>query len=176
MTGKIITIESKKDEKFLRHKTEEFDFKNFSRKDVNDLISRMRKAMHQAQGIGLSANQIGLDLKLFVAEITTNKEGKKLYAIFNPKIEKASSEKISFEEGCLSIPLTYGEVERPKKIVLSGYDKNDKPIKIKAWGLLARVFQHEMDHLNGMLFTDRAKSIHKTEMRKNIDRYRALDT
>ncbi|MBI4087422.1 MAG: peptide deformylase [Candidatus Liptonbacteria bacterium] len=155
----ILTIENRKDEKFLREKTRVFDFDKFTRKEISGLIIRMRKAMHAAKGIGLSANQIGLNFKVFVAEIATAKEGKKFYAIFNPKIEKTSSEKISFEEGCLSVPFTYGEVERPEKIVLSGYDKNGKPLKIKAWGLLARVFQHEMDHLNGMLFVDRTKNV-----------------
>ncbi len=159
---KIITVENKNGEKFLRHRTDDFDFKKFSKKEIGELIARMRKTMHKAQGIGLSANQIGLNLKLFVAEVTDEKrKSTKFYAVFNPKIEKFSKEKSAFDEGCLSVPLTFGEVERSLKVVLNGYDKNETPIKIKAWGLLARVFQHEVDHLNGLLFTDKARNIHK---------------
>ena len=68
-------------------------------------------------------------------------------------------EKVGFEEGCLSAPFSYGEVERPEKIILTGYDKNARALKIKAWGILARVFQHEVDHLNGALFIDKAKNL-----------------
>ncbi len=157
---KIVTIENKKDEKFLRKKTEDFDFKKFSKKEVEELIRKMRTAMRKANGLGLSANQIGLNLKVFVTEVQTN-NATKFYAIFNPRLEKISGGKILFEEGCLSIPLTYGVVERPDRVVLVGQDKQGKQIKIKAWGLLARVFQHEVDHLNGALFIDKAKSVHK---------------
>lgn len=72
------------------------------------------------------------------------------------------------EEGCLSVPGIYGDVERPEKITLVGQDRYDKKIKIKAWGLLARVFQHEVDHLNGILFIDKAKSIQKIEPKSRI--------
>jgi peptide deformylase len=157
----IVTIDNKKDEKFLRQKTEEFNFKKFPRKEINELVARMRKVMREANGIGLSANQIGLTYKVFVAEVPDAKGGMKFYAIFNPRIEKASSEKVPFEEGCLSVPLTYGTVERPERITLNTFDKNGKVTKIKAWGLLARVFQHEMDHLDGKLFIDRTKDIHR---------------
>lgn len=161
MADEILTIDDKKDEKILRRKTEDFDFKKFNRREINDLLARMRQAMHRAQGIGLSANQIGLNFKLFVAEVIGPNGRSKFYAVFNPKIEKARPEKVASSEGCLSVPQSYGEVERPAQIVLSGYDKNGKPIKIKAWGLLARVFQHEIDHLNGILFTDKAKNLKK---------------
>ncbi len=170
MTHAIVTIENKKDEKFLRRKAEDFDFKTFSRKEIGDLILRMRKEMHAAQGIGLSANQIGLTHKVFVAEVPGDQGGRKFYAIFNPKIEKLSKEKVSFEEGCLSIPLTYGSVERPERITLTGFDKNGKSVKIKAWGILARVFQHEMDHLNGMLFIDRTKDVTKVPISDRLQK------
>ena len=160
--NKIVTIESKKDEKFLRHKTEDFNFEKFTKKEINELVAQMKHVMRKASGLGLSANQVGLNSRAFVAEIPGADNKMKFYAVFNPKIEKASSEKNSFEEGCLSVPLTYGEVERPERVTLVGYDKNGKPLKIKAWGLLSRVFQHEVDHLEGKLFVDKAKNIHKT--------------
>jgi len=108
--------------------------------------------MEKAEGIGLSANQINLDMRVFVAKVEN-----KFYAIFNPQIVKKSVSEIVAEEGCLSVPQLYGEVFRPERITISGYDKNAKKLKIKAWGLLARVFQHEIDHLDGKLFIDRVE-------------------
>jgi peptide deformylase len=159
----IVTVAAKKDEKFLRKKTVPFDFKKFDKKEINELIMRMRRIMHAANGIGLSANQIGLDFAVFVAEVPDAKGGNKFYAVFNPKIEKMEKAIVTFEEGCLSIPGKWGDVERAEQIVLSGFNKMGKPVKVKAWGLLARVFQHEIDHLNGKLFIDRARKVYSAE-------------
>lgn len=163
MVPEIVTIAHKKDEKFLRKKTVPFDFKKFTRKEVNDLIARMRRIMHAANGIGLSANQIGLDVAVFVAEVPDAQGGMKFYAVFNPKIEKISKDAVAFEEGCLSVPGKWGDVTRAEEIVVSGQNKMGKKVKVKAWGLLARVFQHEIDHLNGKLFIDRAKNLYNAE-------------
>ena len=140
-----------------------FDFKKFTRKEVNDLVVRMRRIMHAANGIGLSANQIGLDFAVFVAEIPDPQGGTKFYAVFNPKIEKVNKTTIAFEEGCLSVPGKWGEVTRAEEIVVSGFNKMGKPVKVKAWGLLSRIFQHEIDHLNGKLFIDKAKNVYSSE-------------
>lgn len=163
MVPEIVTVATKKDEKFLRKKTVPFDFKKFTRKEVNDLVVRMRRIMHAANGIGLSANQIGLEFSVFVAETPDPDGGTKFYAVFNPKIEKVNKTTISFEEGCLSVPGKWGEVTRAEEIVVSGYNKMGKPVKVKAWGLLARIFQHEIDHLNGKLFIDKAKNLYTSE-------------
>jgi peptide deformylase len=160
VTEKIVTIENKESEKFLRKKTVAFDFSKFSKKEIRELIQKMREAMKKANGIGLSANQIGLSYRVFVAQIPDGQGKMKFYAIFNPSIEKFSNEKDVLEEGCLSIPEMYGEVERHSKVTLVGFDQNGKKLKIKAWGLLARVFQHEVDHLDGKLFIDKAKNLH----------------
>jgi len=153
---KIVTIDNKKNEKFLRRPTAAFDFKKYGRRDVRELIKTMRQAMQDAEGVGLSANQIGLDVRVFVARVEN-----KFYAVFNPEIVQASKETASLDEGCLSVPGVYGLVERSGKITLKGWDQNGKPLKIKAWGLLARVFQHEVDHLNGGLFIDKAKQVER---------------
>jgi peptide deformylase len=163
MVPEIVTVAQKKDEKFLRKKTVPFDFKKFTRKEVNELITRMRRIMHTANGIGLSANQIGLEFSVFVAEVPDAQGGTKFYAVFNPKIEKVDKAAITFEEGCLSVPGQWGEVTRAEQIVVSGYNKMGKKVKVKAWGLLARVFQHEIDHLNGKLFIDKAKKLYTAE-------------
>jgi peptide deformylase len=159
---KIFTINNKEEEVFLRKKTEEFDFKKFSLKEINELISEMKKAMKKANGIGLSANQVGLPYRLFIAQIP-EKSNNKFYVVFNPKIEKLDGETLNLDEGCLSVPQKYGQVPRREKIIISGFNRYGKPIKIKAWGLLAHIFQHEIDHLDGKLFIDKAKKIYKPE-------------
>ncbi len=166
---KILTIADKKEEKFLRRKTADFDplllRKREKKGEIDSLIKQMKEMMLKANGVGLSANQIGIDLNFFVGQIPEI-EGEKIisqksYAVFNPAIIKISKKIAMIEEGCLSVPGVYGLVERPEKITLTGYDKNGRKIKIKAQGLLARVFQHEVDHLNGVLFIDRTKQIFK---------------
>lgn len=158
----IKSVEIPTEEKFLRKKTEAFDFGKHGQKEINELVRNMRKIMREANGIGLAANQIGLPWRVFVAEIQ-GEEGPKFYALFNPKLEKMGREKEGAEEGCLSVPLTYGDVPRAVKLILLGQDKNGKNVKIKAWGLLARVFQHEVDHLDGHLFIDRATRVYTVE-------------
>lgn len=158
---KILTVKNKKHEKFLREKTVPFDLSKEDKKKLRDLIKEMRKTMHQANGIGLSANQVGVNKQLFVAQIPTEDGKQKFYAILNPKITKRSAEKSIAEEGCLSIPGVQGTVERPEKITIEGYTIGGKKIKINAWGILARVFQHEIDHLNGELFIDKAKEVYE---------------
>ena len=152
----ILTINNSNDGKFLRKKTADFDFSQIAKNELRKLLREMRRAMKGARGIGLSANQIGINSKFFVAEVNN-----KFYAILNPTIEKESREKAELEEGCLSVPGIYGMVTRSQKITISGFDINNKKIKIKAWGLLAQVFQHEMDHLNGKLFIDRTKNVYQ---------------
>ena len=161
MLNEILIIGVAKEEKILRRKTAPFDFSKFTKKEIMALVARMRRIMRKANGIGLSANQIGLDLKMFVAEVPDGQGSTKFYAVFNPKIEKVGEETAVYEEGCLSVPGKWGDIERAKTITISGQDKNGKPAKIKAWGLLAHVFQHEMDHLNGKLFIDGAKYVHE---------------
>lgn len=151
----IFKVDNKKQEKFLRTKTKPFSFSRYSKKELRELIKNMRKTMKEADGIGLSANQVGISESFFIAEVDS-----KFYAVFNPKIEKVSEATSEMEEGCLSIPHTFGSVTRPEKIIISGLNINGKKVKIKAWGLLAKVFQHEIDHLNGKLFTDKAVEIH----------------
>ncbi|MAF80340.1 peptide deformylase [bacterium] len=160
---KIITNKKKSDDKFLRTAVSPLDFDLEDNKKLQQLIRDMRKTMRKVHGVGLSANQVGVSKRLFIAEVP-NKEGqKKFYTVINPKIVKTSEEKSSLTEGCLSIPKWFGDVLRPRNITLSGLSPYGKKLKIKAWGLLARVFQHEIDHLNGELFIDKAKNLHKEE-------------
>jgi len=162
----ILTVNNKKEEKILRRKTPDFDFAGHEKKEVREMVVKMRTAAKKENGIGLSANQLGFDWRFFIAEIPSDKGKPKFYAIFNPSIVKVSKEKTELEEGCLSVPGIWGIVERPERITLLGLDKNGKKIKIKAWGLPARVFQHEIDHLNGILFIDKASQLFKQASEK----------
>src|SRR5579859_1292850 len=120
MVNEILTIDDKKEEKFLRKKTSDFDFEKFTKKEIIELIARMRRIMHKANGIGLSANQIGLEFKMFVAEVPDVKGGTKFYAVFNPKLEKVGDEENIYEEGCLSIPGKWGDVPRSERVSVTG--------------------------------------------------------
>ncbi|MCL5004393.1 MAG: peptide deformylase [Patescibacteria group bacterium] len=158
---KILTIVDKNKEKFLRTKAADFDFAQYNKKEIAELIKKMKEIMLETRGIGLSANQVGLNLNFFITQVPQFENdkiiGQKSYAIFNPEIIKFSKQTEIVEEGCLSVPGIHGEVERPLKITVTGFDKNGRKIKIKAEGLTARVFQHETDHLNGILFIDKIK-------------------
>lgn len=160
MNPEIYLIDDESQRDFLARPAEYFDFSAHSKKEIDELLRRMKRVMREANGIGLSANQIGLPHRLFVAEVPGRDE-MKFYAVFNPEIEKIENDKVAMEEGCLSVPGVYGDVERPSRLVLKGQDKNGKVLRIKAWGLLARVFQHEVDHLNGKLFLEKAKNTYR---------------
>ena len=122
------------------------------------LVDDMVETLHAADGLGLAAPQVAVSERLFVAEIEESEEhpgSGKLYVVFNPEYVLRSDEKVDGTEGCLSIPGWAGEVSRHHQVVIKGLDRNGKRVRIEAQGLLARVFQHEMDHLDGVLFTDR---------------------
>jgi len=130
--------------------------------DLQVLIDDMVETMRVAPGVGLAAPQVNVSLQVVVVEFGDEEdenEPPKLYAVVNPEIIKPSKEMVSGVEGCLSIPGLVGEVERSVAITVKGFNRHGKPLKIKAKGWLARIFQHEIDHLNGVLFTDRAVQV-----------------
>lgn len=159
----ILLTQNKKEEIFLRKKVPAVDFKKETRKSLRELVRAMRQVMKKANGIGLSANQVGIAKRLFVAEVPDDGGRMQFYSFFNPEIVKTSGEKKVLEEGCLSVPGEYGLVERSYRVMLEGYTIEGKKVKVRAWGLLAHVFQHEVDHLNGKLFIDKAKKRFKAE-------------
>ncbi|MCP6720013.1 MAG: peptide deformylase [Patescibacteria group bacterium] len=164
--SKIFIINNKKEKSVLRTKIPPTDLSKENKKELREFVRQMRITMKAALGIGLSANQIGFTLRLFVAQVPRSSDdasNEKFYAIFNPKIIRTYKEKTLLEEGCLSVPGYHGMVERSERIVLEGYNIQGKKIKIKAWGLLARVFQHEVDHLDGKLFIDKAKEVYEID-------------
>jgi peptide deformylase len=155
--------------------------------DLQKLIDDMIETMRAAPGVGLAAPQVGVPERLIVVEYaeppedddsspetedpTPRPEVKpRLYVIANPVILKNSSEMVLGVEGCLSIPGLVGEVERYAGIQVNGLNRRGQPIKIKAEGWLARIFQHEIDHVNGIVFPDRATRVWKPEPDEVEDR------
>ena len=128
------------------------------RKLIEDMIETMR----DAPGVGLAAPQVGVSERLVVIEYGDDEDEnvpKKLYVLVNPEIVQASEEKVEGIEACLSVPQLVGEVDRHEKLVVKALNRHGKPVKIKVEGWMARIFQHEIDHLDGILFTDRASRI-----------------
>lgn len=140
-------------------------------KQLQTLIDDMLDTMRDAPGVGLAAPQIGVGQRLIVIEYAEppeegeeEKEVKpKLYVMANPEIVKTSDEKVLGVEGCLSIPGLVGEVERYSMVQVKGLNRRGQPMKVKADGWLARIFQHEIDHVNGVVFPDRATRVWKPE-------------
>lgn len=121
------------------------------------LAEQMLETMREANGVGLAAPQVGVLQRLFVAELPADEEQnlpRETYILFNPQIVKAQGEQIG-TEGCLSIPGYVGEVARFQQVTVKGLDERGQPVRHKVEGYLARVFQHEIDHLDGVLYTDR---------------------
>jgi len=134
--------------------------------DTKALIADMVETMRVAPGVGIAAPQVGVSIRVIVVEYgdENNEESpKKLYTLINPEITFPMEAKASGIEGCLSVPGLLGEVDRYTKAIIHGMNRQGKPVKIVAEGWLARVFQHEIDHLDGILYTDRATKIWKPE-------------
>ena len=145
-------------------------------KDLQTLIDDMIETMRDAPGVGLAAPQVDISEQLIVVEYSEDDEDddddnegveekpekpKKLYVMINPEITKTSEEKVLGVEGCLSIPGIQGEVERFEAIQVKGLNRFGQPLKLKLSGWMARIFQHEIDHLNGVLFTEIATRLWK---------------
>lgn len=122
-------------------------------------LDDMVLTMYKSQGIGLAAPQIGLSLRLAVIAPEVDPALTKPLMLINPVIEAPSAEQDSHEEGCLSVPKVFGSVRRATQLKLKALDRDGQPYQLQAEGLLARVIQHEVDHLNGRLFLDRADAI-----------------
>jgi len=122
--------------------------------ELQQLIDDMVETMYAAPGVGLAANQVGSTHRLFVANPADDHDPSKLLVVINPEIVESDGE-FAHEEGCLSIPEFREEVGRARRVLLRGLDRHGKPIEVDGEDLLARIFQHEMDHLDGLFFVDR---------------------
>lgn len=143
-----------KDEKTLRRPNREVTFP--LSKEIKKLIADMVATVKAAPGIGLAAPQVGQNLMLAVINLA--ELGLPPFVLINPKIISKSIKKTEMEEGCLSIPGLFGKVRRPAKVEVEVYQEDGQRIIIKADRLLAKVLQHEIDHLNGIIITDKIKT------------------
>ncbi|NIT03963.1 peptide deformylase [Candidatus Saccharibacteria bacterium] len=134
--------------------------------ELQTLIDDMIETMRDAPGVGLAAPQVNVSQRVIVVEFGDEEDENvppKLYTVVNPEITRLSREVDVGTEGCLSIPEIVGDVERPVAATIRGFNRHGQPVKIKADGWLARIIQHEVDHLDGVLFVDRAERVWKLE-------------
>ena len=134
--------------------------------DLQQLIEDMIETLHENSGAGLAAPQVNVSQRVILVEFGTEENEEippTLYVAINPRVTRFSQEVVPGVEGCLSIPGLMGEVERANEIVVEGQDRFGKPLKMRLRGWVARIFQHEIDHVNGILYTDRATSVWETD-------------
>ncbi|MEI7789804.1 MAG: peptide deformylase [Alphaproteobacteria bacterium] len=142
--------------------------------EIRTLVDDMAESMYAADGIGLAAIQIGVAKRVLVIDLD-QKDGKKNpVAYINPKVTWASDETAVFEEGCLSVPEIWDDVERPARIKAEYLDRNGKKQTLEADGLLATCLQHEMDHLNGVLFIDHLSRLKKSMAVRKLTKAKKL--
>ena len=134
--------------------------------DLQNLIDDMVETMRDAPGVGLAAPQVGVSLRVIVVEYGDEEDESlppKLYTVVNPEIARFSNDSETGNEACLSIPGFVGDVNRSLAVTIKGQSRHGQSLRIKASGWLARIFQHEIDHLDGVLFIDRADRVWKAE-------------
>ena len=150
--------------------------------DIRDLALRMQETMYNADGVGLAAPQLGVSIRLIVLgvpapdqnKITLSTPGELLLlprmpmALINPEITIITENKVSAEEGCLSVPRIYAHVSRPDRILLSAIFLDGEKINVECGGFLARAIQHEVDHLDGVLFVDRLDEDEKAKIKADL--------
>jgi len=130
--------------------------------NLQELINDMIETMRAAPGVGLAAPQVGVSKRVIVVEFGSEDDETipaQVYVLVNPETVQQSKESVIGIEGCLSVPGFAGEVSRAQVVTVTGQDQHGKKVKIRAQGWLARIFQHEIDHINGILYTDRAGQI-----------------
>ncbi len=133
---------------------------------IKTLITDMIETMYDAEGIGLAASQVDEHLQLIVMDLSENKDTPMVF--INPKVTPLVEEKQPYEEGCLSVPEVYDKVERPNKVRIEALDENGDVIDTEAEGLLAVCIQHEMDHLNGVIFVDYLSKLKQNRARDKV--------
>ena len=167
-------------DKVLRETAKEINLAEIKSAKIKKILAQMTDALSVAKdGVALAAPQIGIPLRIFIVlkEYTENKTAQELKEIkekkvkpeivvfINPKITKISKKKQTVREGCLSVVGMFGSITRAEKVTVEAYNEKGEKFSRGASGLLAQIFQHEMDHLNGILFTDTAVNLEKIELK-----------
>lgn len=165
-----------KEDPLLRKEAKEVNVEDIKSRKVETIIRRMEKALDKEDdGIAIAAPQIGESLRIFVVskkvfeimeeekdptnKLSRDKEEYKNLVFINPEIIKTSKEQMLVEEGCLSVRWLYGQVKRARKVMVKAFNQDGKSFTFGASGLMSQVFQHEIDHLNGILFIDKARGL-----------------
>ena len=138
--------------------------------NIKNLMDDMLETMYAAPGIGLAAIQVGIPKRVIVLDIEHKEGKKKPIFLINPEIIQKSSDKTTYEEGCLSVPGQFAEINRPAKCHLKYLDYNGQPQEIKTEGMLATCIQHEIDHLEGILFIDYLSNLKKSMIIKKLSK------
>jgi peptide deformylase len=139
-------------------------------KEIERLLDDMIETMYKAPGVGLAAPQVGVNLRVIVIDVSVRQEGTPgLIQLINPEIISSEGNQVE-EEGCLSIPGFSSEVRRKATVRVRGLDRGGKPIEIEGSGLLARAFQHEIDHIDGILYIDRLSRLKRELMKKRVEK------
>ena len=141
--------------------------------DEQKLMDDMLETMYSANGIGLAAIQVGVPKRIIVMDINKEKDKKNPMYFVNPVIKNQDSKKTTYEEGCLSVPNQFAEIDRPKKCEVEYLDYNGNKKILKAEGLLATCIQHEMDHLEGILFIDYLSKLKKSIIIKRLSKIKS---
>ncbi|MEE9611152.1 MAG: peptide deformylase [Desulfatiglandales bacterium] len=136
------------------------------------LVDDMIETMHSAPGVGLAAPQIGISLQVIVIDTSVGEDPDAVLVLLNPEIVSQSGSSL-MEEGCLSVPWVAAELERFEKVTISGINLQGEGVEIEAEGLMARVFQHEIDHLNGSLYWDRLGKIKKEQLKREYKKMKS---
>ena len=139
-------------------------------KEEQKLMNDMLETMYDAKGIGLAAIQIDVPKRIIVLDISKDPEKKEPMYFVNPEIISASKEDATYEEGCLSVPGQFAEIDRPDSCIIKYLDYNGNPKELKTDGLLATCIQHEMDHLEGILFIDYLSKLKRSMITKKLSK------
>lgn len=172
MINKIKILDHKK-AKVLRQIAKPVPMDDIGSKKLGDIITRMKAALHgESDGVAIAAPQIGESLRIFVVSgkvLSEDKDAKSEndLVFINPEFTKLSRSKKSMEEGCLSVRWLYGFVDRHEKAAVQAYDEKGKKFEKRGSGLMAQIFQHEMDHLDGVLFIDKAHNVREIPPEKS---------
>jgi len=136
--------------------------------DIRTLVADMFETMYAAPGIGLAAIQVGVPQRVVTLDLAKKDEAKQPLVVINPELVWSSEERSTYEEGCLSIPEFYEEVERPAQVKVRYTDLDGQAHEVEANGLLATCLQHEIDHLNGILFIDHISKLKRDRVTKKF--------
>ncbi|RKW42684.1 MAG: peptide deformylase [Moraxella sp.] len=136
--------------------------------NIKTLIADMFETMYEARGIGLAATQVDRHLRVVVMDLAKEDEEKQPQVFINPKVAPLTDECVPYQEGCLSIPEVYDEIKRPAKVRIEAQDANGQAFEMEADGLLAVCIQHELDHLNGIMFVDYLSRLKQDRAREKV--------